>query len=48
MAKTRSDFSEILVKKQILGADQLEEARGVSQQTGAKLADTPYVQLNGF
>ena len=40
MAKGRGDFSELLVKKQILGADQLEEARGVSQQTGAKLADT--------
>ena len=39
MAKARDDFSVILVKKQVLSADQLEEARGVSQQTGAKLAD---------
>lgn len=40
MAKSRGDFSEILVKKQILSPDQLEEAKGVSQQSGAKLADT--------
>jgi type IV pilus assembly protein PilB len=40
MAKSRGDFTELLVRKQILGPDQLEEARGVSQQTGAKLADT--------
>jgi type IV pilus assembly protein PilB len=39
MAKSR-DFTDLLVKKQILGADQLEEARSVAQQTGAKLADT--------
>ena len=39
MAKARDDFASILVKKHILSADQLEEARGVSQQTGAKLAD---------
>src|SRR6266566_6280293 len=40
MAKSRGDFTEILVRKQVLGPDQLEEARGVAQQTGAKLADT--------
>jgi type IV pilus assembly protein PilB len=39
MAKARDDFAAILVKKHVLSADQLEEARGVSQQTGAKLAD---------
>jgi len=40
MAKSRGDFAELLVKKQVLSADQLEEARGVAQQTGAKIADT--------
>jgi type IV pilus assembly protein PilB len=40
MAKGRGDFSEILVKKGILSADQLTEARAMAQQTGAKLADT--------
>ncbi|MFO0878769.1 MAG: GspE/PulE family protein [Gemmataceae bacterium] len=39
MAKSRGDFTDLLVKKQILSADQLEEARGVASQTGAKLAD---------
>src|SRR3954464_1013108 len=38
MAKSRGDFTELLVKKGILSADQLEEARGVAQQTGAKIA----------
>ncbi len=40
MAKSRGDFTDILVRKQILGPDQLEEARSVAQQSGAKLADT--------
>ncbi|MFO0930822.1 MAG: ATPase, T2SS/T4P/T4SS family [Gemmataceae bacterium] len=40
MAKARGDFTDVLVRKQILGSDQLDEARGVAQQTGAKLADT--------
>src|SRR3954465_15114352 len=39
MAKSRGDFTDVLVRKQILSPDQLEEARAVSQQTGAKLAD---------
>ncbi len=39
MAKNRGDFTEILVRQQILSADQLEEARGVAQQTGQKLQD---------
>ena len=39
MAKGRGDFTDILVKKQILSADQLTEARGLSQQTGAKVQD---------
>jgi type IV pilus assembly protein PilB len=40
MAKTRGDFTEILVKRQILSPDQLGEARGLAQQTGAKLQET--------
>jgi type IV pilus assembly protein PilB len=39
MAKARGDFTEILVKKGILSADQLEEARSVATQTGAKIND---------
>lgn len=38
-AATRGDFTEVLVKKQILGPDQLEEARALSQQTGAKIQE---------
>jgi type IV pilus assembly protein PilB len=45
MAKSRGDFTEILVRKGILSADQVEEARGIMQQTGAKLPDT-LVKLN--
>src|SRR5207253_1790378 len=37
MAKARGDFTDILIRKQLLSPDQLEEARGVAQQTGAKL-----------
>jgi type IV pilus assembly protein PilB len=40
MAKGRGDFTDILVKKQILSPDQLTEARTLQQQTGAKLQDT--------
>jgi type IV pilus assembly protein PilB len=40
MAKTRGDFTEILVRKQILGPDQLAEAKSLQQQTGAKLQET--------
>src|SRR5260370_9067013 len=40
MAKSnRGDFTEILVRKQILGPDQLQEARTLQQQTGAKIQD---------
>src|SRR6516225_7512334 len=39
MGKGRGDFTDILVKKQILGPDQLSEARTIQQQTGAKLQD---------
>jgi type IV pilus assembly protein PilB len=40
MAKTRGDFTEILIRRQILSPDQLQEARSIQQQTGAKLPDT--------
>jgi type IV pilus assembly protein PilB len=37
---TRGDFTDILLRKQILSPDQLEEARSMAQASGAKLADT--------
>jgi type IV pilus assembly protein PilB len=40
MGKTRGDFSDILIKRQVLGADQLSEAKAMAQQTGGKLQDT--------
>jgi type IV pilus assembly protein PilB len=40
MGKTRGDFSDILIKRQVLGADQLTEAKAMAQQTGGKLQDT--------
>lgn len=39
MAKARGDFTDILVRKQILSPDQLEEAKGLQQQTGVKIQD---------
>src|SRR5947209_19744019 len=39
MGKSRGDFTEILLKRQVLGPDQLNEARAMQQQTGAKLQD---------
>lgn len=39
MAKSRGDFTEILVKKGILSPDQVIEARNNQQQTGAKLPE---------
>lgn len=39
MAKSRGDFTEILVKRQIISPAQLDEARGVQKQTGVKLQD---------
>ena len=39
MAKGRGDFTEILLKKQVLSSDQLAEARTMAQQSGAKLQD---------
>jgi len=39
MAKSRGDYTDILVRQQVLSPDQIEEAKGVQQQTGAKLQD---------
>ncbi len=39
MAKARGDFTDILVRKQIISKDQLQEALSVQQSTGAKLQD---------
>ena len=38
MAKARGDFTDVLVKKGILGDDQISEAKSLQQQT-AKLQD---------
>ncbi len=40
MAKPRGDFTDILLRRQLLSPDQLDEARTIQQQTGAKLTDT--------
>jgi type IV pilus assembly protein PilB len=40
MGKSRGDFTDILLKRQVLGPDQLSEAKAMQQQTGAKLQDT--------
>jgi type IV pilus assembly protein PilB len=40
MAKTRGEFTDVLVRRQLVSPDQLAEAKAVQQQTGAKLADT--------
>ena len=37
MGKARGEFTDILVRRQILGPDQLGEAKNLQQQTGAKL-----------
>jgi type IV pilus assembly protein PilB len=39
MAKTRGDFTDILVQRQILGPDQIQEAKNLQQQTGSKLQE---------
>src|SRR6266700_1365496 len=39
MGKSRGDFTDILVKRGILGPDQLTEAKTLQQQTGAKIQD---------
>lgn len=40
MGKGRGEFTDILLKKGVLSADQLTEARSMAQQTGAKIQDT--------
>jgi type IV pilus assembly protein PilB len=39
MAKARGDFTDILLKKRILGPDQLAEAENLATSTGLKLQD---------
>jgi type IV pilus assembly protein PilB len=39
MGKARGDFTEILIRKKVLGPDQIEEAKGMAAQTGVKLQD---------
>src|SRR5438552_14820680 len=39
MAKGRGEFTDILIRKNLISSDQLIEARALSQQTGAKLQD---------
>src|SRR5262245_7973574 len=45
MAKMRGDFTDILIKRKILGPDQIEEAKAMAAQTGVKLQDA-LVKLN--
>jgi type IV pilus assembly protein PilB len=45
MAKTRGDFTDVLIKRKILGPDQIEEAKSMAAQTGVKLQDA-LVKLN--
>jgi len=39
MAKTRGDFTEILIRKQVLSPDQLEEAKGLQATTNVKIEE---------
>ena len=39
MAKGRGDFADILLKKRLIGSDQLAEAENVASATGIKLQD---------
>jgi type IV pilus assembly protein PilB len=39
MGKARGDFTEILIRQQLLGPEQLEEAKALGSQTGLKLQD---------
>ncbi len=39
MAKTRGDFTDILVRRGTLSPDQLEEAKSLQQSTGIKMQD---------
>jgi type IV pilus assembly protein PilB len=40
MAKQKGEYTDILVRRQILSPDQLNEAKAMAQQSGAKLQDT--------
>jgi type IV pilus assembly protein PilB len=40
MAKSQGDFTEILIRRQIVSPDQIEEARVMAKQTGTKIQDT--------
>jgi type IV pilus assembly protein PilB len=40
MAKSRGDFTDILVQRQVLSPEQLAEARSMAQQSGAKVQET--------
>lgn len=39
MGKARGEFTDVLIKKGLLSADQLIEARSLQQQSGAKIQD---------
>jgi type IV pilus assembly protein PilB len=39
MARARGDFTDILIRNQVIGTDQLEEAIRLGQSTGTKLQD---------
>src|SRR5262245_13808796 len=39
MAKSRGDYTDILVRRQVLSPDQIEEATGLEKQAGMKLQD---------
>ena len=39
MAKARGDFTDILLRKKIIGPDQLDEAEHLASSTGIKLQD---------
>ncbi len=39
MAKAPSDYTDILVRKQVLSGEQLEEARGIAMSQGVKVQD---------
>lgn len=39
MAKARGDFTEILVRRQLVSSEQLDEALHLQRQTGAKIQD---------
>src|SRR5262245_30601556 len=45
MAKTRGDFSDILINRKVISADQVEEARGLANATGVHLRDA-LIKLN--